>query len=214
MRRILSLIIVLLLTACAAPKFTVDDGRKVDEVLLEHIQTYGRGERALRPAIVRTGALKDPECDTQFELPFSVASSDNWSEDDRVAWVRGLGVDERLTVVATSPGSGVQLRDRILEVGGYRSGSAEKMLLKLAELRDGGKSFEITLSTAKRYLCSPSKSVAATPDLLRPTAQSRRTTTGCSVSTPWKCLSSIWKMTKRFGWCCGLKVCPKRAVPE
>ena len=157
MRRIFSLIALLLLTACAAPKFTVDDGRKVDEVLLGHIQSYGSGEQALRPAIVRTAALQDPECDTQFELPFSVASSDEWSENDRVAWVRALGVDERLTVVATSPGSGLQLRDRVVEVDGYHSSSAEKMLLKLADLRDRGKPFDIKLSTAKQVRVQPLK---------------------------------------------------------
>lgn len=157
MRRILSLITLLLLTACAAPKFTVDDGRQVDDVLLGHIQSYGRGEQALRPAIARTAALKDPACDTQFELPFSVASSDEWREDDRVAWVRGLGVDERLTVVATAPGSGLQLRDRVVEIADYHSSSAEKMLLRLADLRDRGEPFDIKLSSARQVRVQPFK---------------------------------------------------------
>ncbi len=157
MRRILCLITLLLLTACAAPKFTVDDGRPVDETLLGHIRSYGTGEQALRPAIARTAALTDPECNTQFELPFSVASSDEWSENDRVAWVRGLGVDERLTVVATSPGSGLQLRDRVVEIAGYHSGSAEKMLLKLADWRDAGAPFDIKLSSGKTVRIQPFK---------------------------------------------------------
>jgi len=157
MRRIFSLITLLLLTACAAPKFTVDDGRQVDDVLLGHIQSYGRGEQALRPAIARTAALKDPACDTQFELPFSVASSDDWRENDRVAWVRGLGVDERLTVVATAPGSGLQLRDRVVEIAGYHSSSAEKMLLRLADLRDRGEPFDIKLSSARQVRVQPFK---------------------------------------------------------
>ena len=157
MRQILSLVTLLLLTACAAPKFTVDDGRKVDEVLLGHIKSYGSGEQALRPAIARTAALKDTECDTQFELPFSVASSDNWSENDRVAWVRGLGVDERLTVVASSLGSGLQLRDRIVEIAGYSSSSAEKMLLRLANLRDRGEPFNMKLSTTEQVQVKPFK---------------------------------------------------------
>ncbi len=157
MRRILCLIFLGLLTACAAPKFTVDDGRVVDEVLLGHIRSYGSGEQALRPAIVRTAALKDPACDTQFELPFSVASSDEWSENDRVAWVRGLGVDERLTVVATSPGSGLTLQDRVVEIDGYHNSSAEEMLLKLAARRDAGEPFEVKLATGKKVLIQPFK---------------------------------------------------------
>jgi len=157
MRRILCLILLGLLTACAAPKFTVDDGRVVDEVLLGHIRSYGSGEQALRPAIVRTAALKDPACDTQFELPFSVASSDEWSENDRVAWVRGLGVDERLTVVATSPGSGLKLQDRLVEIDGYHNRSAEEMLLKLAARRDAGEPFEVKLATGKKVPIRPFK---------------------------------------------------------
>jgi hypothetical protein len=156
MRRIISLI-ALLLTACAAPKFTVDDGRQVDEVLLSNIRAYGAGEQALRPAIARTAALQDPECDTQWELPFSVASSDVWSEDDRVAWVRGLGVDERLTVIATAPGSPLQLRDKLQDIDGYHNDTAEKMLTKLADLRDAGEPFNVTLSAGKKLLVQPFK---------------------------------------------------------
>lgn len=157
MRRIISLIALLLLTACAAPKFTVDDGRQVDEVLLGNIRSYGAGEQVLRPAIARTAALNDPECDTQWELPFSVASSDAWSEDDRVAWVRGLGVDERLTVIASAPGSPLHLRDKLQEIDGYHSGTAEKMLTKLADLRDAGEPFDVTLSTEKKLRVQPFK---------------------------------------------------------
>ena len=155
MRQFLCLISLGLLTACAAPKFTIDDGRAVDEVLLGHIRSYGSGEQALRPAIVRAAALKDPQCATQFELPFSVASSEEWSENDRVAWVRGLGVDERLTVVATSPGSGFKLQDRLVEIDGYHSSTAEKMLLKLAERRDAGAPFEVKLATGKKVPIQP-----------------------------------------------------------
>ena len=46
------------------------------------------GEQALRPAIARSAALGDKDCDRQWELPMSVMSSQGWSEDDRVAWVR------------------------------------------------------------------------------------------------------------------------------
>ena len=94
MRQLVALFFIDLLAACAGPKYTVDDGRKVDEVLLGNIRSYGSAERAMRGA-----TLKDPDCSTQWELPFSVESSDKLSADARVAWVRALGVDERLTVV-------------------------------------------------------------------------------------------------------------------
>ena len=113
MRWILPLIAISLLAACAAPQYTVDDGRAVDEELLGHIRSYGAGEKVLRPAIARSAELNDPDCDTQWELPFSVATSYDLSADDRVAWVRGLGVDERLTVVAAAPDSPLQVRDKI-----------------------------------------------------------------------------------------------------
>ena len=52
-------------------KYTVDDGRKVNETLLANLRLMGHGERALRPAIVRSAALKDPGCSRQWELPRS-----------------------------------------------------------------------------------------------------------------------------------------------
>lgn len=149
MRWIVLLIASFLLAACAGPKYTVDDGRKVDEDLLGHIRTYGAGETALRPAIARAAALKDPDCDAQWELPFSVATSYDWSADDRVAWVRALGVDERLTVVGAAPGSPLQLRDKIQEIAGYSRDNAEKMLLELADRRDAGQPFDLKLASGK-----------------------------------------------------------------
>jgi len=113
MRWVFTLGFIGLLGACAAPKYTVDDGRKVNETLLGHIRNFGAGEQALRPAIARSAALKDPDCDTQWELPFSVATSYQQSEDDRVAWVRGLGVDERITVVGAAPDSAFRLGDKM-----------------------------------------------------------------------------------------------------
>jgi hypothetical protein len=149
-------LLVALLTACAAPKYTVDDGRKVDETLLANIRTFGQGEQVLRPAIARSSTLHDTACDTQWELPFSVATSDKWSEDDRVAWVRGLGVDERLTVVATAPGSPLKLRDRIKEVNGSSS-DAQSMLEALASRRDDGRPFHVTLFSGKKVKVEPFK---------------------------------------------------------
>lgn len=157
MRLLLVGFFVALLSACAAPKFTVDDGRKVDEVLLGNIKSYGAGEQALRPAIVRSGALNDAQCDTQWELPFSVATSEGWSEDDRVAWVRGLGVDERLTVVAAAPGSPLKVGDKVQEIEGTQRDSAEKMLLELVDRRDAGRPFGIKLITGKAARIEPLK---------------------------------------------------------
>jgi len=155
MRCLFTLLILSLLAACAGPKYTVDDGRKVNEELLGHIRSYGVGEKALRPAIARTAALKDPDCDTQWELPFSVTTSYDMAEDDRVAWVRGLGVDERLTVVATAPDSPLQVRDKIQDIAGYSKENTVKMALELAERRDSGKPFDIKLSTGKTLRVVP-----------------------------------------------------------
>lgn len=157
MRRLFALLFISLLVGCAAPTYTVDDGRPVNETLLGHIRTYGTGENALRPAIVRSAALKDPVCDTQWELPFSVATSDDWSADDRVAWVRGLGVDERLTVVGTSPSTELQLRDKIKTIAGYSRDNSAKMLNALAERRDAGAPFDLQLTTGKTVLVAPFK---------------------------------------------------------
>lgn len=150
-------ILVLFMVGCAAPKYTVDDGRAVDETLLGHIRSYGKGEQVLRPAIARTAALHDANCDTQWELPFSVASSDEWSEDDRVAWVRGLGVDERLTVVGAAPDSPVRVGDKLQEIDGYSKESAEKMLLELADLRDAGRPFPVKLASGETVRVEPFK---------------------------------------------------------
>ncbi len=157
MRLLFTLFLISLLTACASPKYTIDDGRKVDEALLDHIRAYGQGERILRPAIARSSALQDDKCDTQWELPFSVASSYDANENDRVAWVRALGVDERLTVVSTSPNSPLQLGDKIEEIALLKNDDTEKMLLRLAELRDTGRPFDVRLSTKKTVKIQPFK---------------------------------------------------------
>ncbi len=155
-RRCASLAALALLTACAsAPKFTVDDGRKVDPVLLGSISTYGAGERAIRPAIARSAQLKDKECDKQWELPFAVVSSQGWDETDRVAWVRALGVDERLTVIATAPGSPLQMGDKLVSVAGSSSPEAEQQLLALSEIRDRGRPFSVLLSTGRNVVIQP-----------------------------------------------------------
>ena len=157
MRKIAALFLISLLAACASPKYTVDDGRKVDEALLANIRSYGAGEKALRPAIERAAKLKDADCDTQWELPFSVESSDKLEPDVRVAWVRALGVDERLTVVGASTASPLKLGDKIQEIDGYARESAEKMMLELADKRDAGRPFPIKLHSGATHKVTPFK---------------------------------------------------------
>ncbi len=157
MRTLVVLLMCCLLGACAGPKFTVDDGRKVDEALLGSIRSYGSGEQSLRPAIVRSAALKDKECDKQWELPFAVATSYGWSENDRVAWVRALGVDERLTVVAATHDSPLHVGDKLVNVAGRKDEDSARLLEALAEARDSfeGKPFAVTLSSGRTVQVKP-----------------------------------------------------------
>ena len=148
--------LALLLGACAGPKYTVDDGRKVNEELLGQLRSFGDGERLLRPAIARSAALKDKDCDKQWELPFSVASSESWEETDRVAWVRALGVDERLTVVATTADTPVRIGQRIESVDGTRKErDAAALLALLADKRDRGRPFTLGLFGGQQVTVQP-----------------------------------------------------------
>lgn len=142
---LLALLLVLaLLGGCASgPRFAVDDGRKVDEQLLAGMKAYGAGERLIRPAIARSAQLHDNDCDKQWELPFAVATSAGWSADDKVAWVRALQVDERLTVIATTADSPVPLGVRLNSVAGRASDDGEQLLAWLAEARDAGQPFQV-----------------------------------------------------------------------
>ena len=157
MRLIFMLIVVSLLAACAGQKYTVDDGRAVNEELLRHIRSFGAGEKVLRPAIARSATLEDPECDRQWELPFSVATSYDWSEDDRVAWVRALGVDERLTVIGITPDSPLKLGDKIRSFDNYQSNNSEDMLTRLAALRDRGFPINVGLANGSIVKITPFK---------------------------------------------------------
>lgn len=150
------LALLALLTGCASgPKFTVDDGRPVDETLLAGMRAYGAGERLIRPAIARSAALKDKDCDKQWELPFAVATSAGWSENDRVAWARALQVDERLTVIAVTQDSPLPLGARIDQVGGQASNDGERLLEWLAEARDTGRPFTVGLPGGKGVRVTP-----------------------------------------------------------
>ncbi len=144
-----------LLAGCAGPKYTVDDGRAVNPVLLEQIGLYGKGEQALRPAIRRSAELNDAECDRQWELPFALASSKGWDENDRVAWVRALGVDERLTVVAHSADSPLKKGDRVTDIDGYTSGDPADLLERLGRLRDRGDAFELNTKSGQPVKVQP-----------------------------------------------------------
>ncbi len=145
----------LLLGACSTVQYTVDYGRKVNETLLANLRALGHGERALRPAIARSAALNDPDCSRQWELPISVATSFEWEEDDRVAWVRALQVDERLTVVAAAPDAGLVVGDKIVEIDGYKKKDSNKMLAELASLRDDGDPFPVKTAAGKTVTLKP-----------------------------------------------------------
>ncbi|MDP1893686.1 MAG: hypothetical protein Q8K87_06075 [Hydrogenophaga sp.] len=151
----LTLLSAALLGGCAAPKFTVDDGRAVDPTLLANIGLYGQGEQALRPAIARSARLKDNDCDRQWELPISVATSQGWSENDRVAWVRALGVDERLTVVAATHDAPLKPGERLVNIDGSTSNEAQKLLVELGAMRERGRPFPVTTSTGKTVQLNP-----------------------------------------------------------
>lgn len=155
MRLVFMLLMLGMLTACTTTRQTVDDGRKVNEALVANIRAYGAGEQVLRPAIVRSSALKDAECDTQWELPFSVATSYDENEDDRIAWVRALGVDERLTVIAAASDSPLKPGDKIRKIGALGDDNTEQMMLLLAKMRDQGAPFNVTLSSKKTMRVVP-----------------------------------------------------------
>jgi hypothetical protein len=145
----------LLFTGCAGPSYTVDDGSKVDEKFLADIRAYGQGERLIRPNIARSAALKDPDCDKQWELPFTAVSSYDLDKPERIAWARALKVDERLSVIAVAGQASVSIGDKIAKVDGFHDKDSEKMMERLIELRDDGESFRLTLSTGKDVLIRP-----------------------------------------------------------
>lgn len=143
------------LAGCATTEFTRDDGRPVNETLLADMRRHGEAEARLRPTIERAAQLKDDECDAQWELPFALASSQGWSDDDRVAWKRALDVDERLTVIAAGARSPLKLGDRIVQVGAHDSPYAAPMIEWLTEYRDKGKPFNVKLADGRKVLLTP-----------------------------------------------------------
>lgn len=143
------------LAACGTAKYTVDDGRAVDETLLNNIRLLGHGERLLRPAIQRAAALKDPDCSKQWDLPFSVASSYDLEPDARVAWVRALQVDERISVISALPESGLAVGDKLIALDGYQKNDSKKMIERLADLRDAGDPFPVVTARGKQVMVKP-----------------------------------------------------------
>jgi hypothetical protein len=143
------------LTGCAT-KLTVDDGRELDSQLLSDIHAYGAAARELRPAIVRSAALHDNECSSQYELPFQALTSYSVNDlDTRMAWVRALGVNENLTVIASDPSSGLRAGDIVATVNGYRSRNKQKMADELVEARDRGEPFALQLASGRELTVSP-----------------------------------------------------------
>ncbi|MBI4984834.1 MAG: hypothetical protein HZC24_05690, partial [Rhodocyclales bacterium] len=162
------------LGACSTMQYAVDDGRSVDEALLADIRAYGKATQTLRPAIVRSAALRAPACEPAWELPFEIASSDDMDEDDKVAWVRALRVDERLTVVAAAAPSPLAVGDRIVDIDGYRSESGRKMTAALHERRDDGKPFRVTTAAGRKLLVEPVRVCRGHVRAAAPTAPTRQ----------------------------------------
>lgn len=155
LRAVSSMLPIAMLLAGCGTTYTVDDGSPVDEKLLANIRAYGKGQQLLRPHIVKTAQLKDKDCSTQYELPFVTASSYDLPKQKKIAWARGLRVDERLTVIAATPESGLYLGDHIEKVDGYGKADSAKMLAELNSLRDSGDVFKITLAGGKTIPIAP-----------------------------------------------------------
>lgn len=157
-RSITALIAVICLatsTGCAT-RLTVDDGRQLDSHMLSGMRAYGAAARALRPAIVRSASLGDVDCSHQYELPFEAMSSYGvGDENTRIAWLRTLGVNENLTVIAADPSSRLHAGDVVSGVNGHTSRNKQKMAEALIEARDRGAPFTLQLSSGRQVTVSP-----------------------------------------------------------
>lgn len=144
------------LGGCGTPRLTVDDGRMLDSQLLYEMRSYGSAARAIRPAIVRSAVLHDPDCSKQYELPFEAMTAYGLQdEDQKIAWVRALNVNEDLRVIAADPSSGLRPGEILARVDGYKSRNSLKMLQALMDARDDGKPFDVTLASGKHVTVSP-----------------------------------------------------------
>jgi hypothetical protein len=158
-----------LLSGCAAPTYTVDDGSPVDEKLLSSIRLYGKSEQTIRSHIVRSAQLKDEECDKQWELPFVVATSYDLPREQKIAWVRGLQVDERLSIIAATEESGLKVGDKIEKIDGDDD-DIDEMFEELIDLREDGDPFDITLSTGKVVRIEPVEVCRGRVEITKPSA--------------------------------------------
>jgi hypothetical protein len=150
--------LALALTGCGSAKLLVDDGRKLDDKVLGEVRTYGAAATSLRPAVARAGVLADPQCDTQYDLPFEASSSYFFKDENlKMAMVRELGVNELLTVLAADPSAGLAVGETISEVRGYQSAHTGKLVTELYEARDRGKPFKIRLSSGREVAITPFK---------------------------------------------------------
>ena len=113
--------------------------RKVNETLLgKPAQAPGPRQACAASSHRALRGPQGPGLQPPVGLPFSVATSyGEWEEDDRVAWVRALQVDRRLTVVAAAPDR-PRARRQDRRDQGYKKNDANKMLAGFAELRDDG----------------------------------------------------------------------------
>lgn len=84
------------LNGCAT-RPTVDDGRALNAEMVADMRASGDAAIALRPAIVRSVFAAYSGCDNQYALPFDAMTTYGIDDDDtRIAWLRALGLDERL----------------------------------------------------------------------------------------------------------------------
>jgi hypothetical protein len=162
MKQLISLLVavtvLVALAGCATTRLTVDDGRKLDDKLVSDMKAYGAGAAALRPAIVRSAALEDKECSSQYELPFEAMTSYGVDAvEAKIAMMRALGVNEKLTVIAADPSAGVARGDVITEVAGYKSRNSLRMIDALADARDRGAPFRIAIAPGRKVMITPVK---------------------------------------------------------
>jgi hypothetical protein len=144
-----------LLNGCAT-RVTVDDGRPLNAGMVADMRAFGDAAMELRPAIVRSAFAADSGCENQYDLPFDAMTTDGIDDDDtRVAWLRALGLDDNLTVIAADRSSGLRAGDIISEVDGYRSGNKLGLVERLIDARDRGAPFDIVLDSGERVTVSP-----------------------------------------------------------
>lgn len=151
-------IVIGTLAGCAIAPI-VDDGRDINEQFLFDMTAYAAAAAALRPANVRSASVNDSDCDTQYELPFEAITADGvYNADTRIAWMRAIGVDENLNVIASVPSSGVRQGDVITGVAGHTtSQNGLELISALREARDRGRPFALQLDNGKQVTITPLK---------------------------------------------------------